>query len=77
MISESCEMYVHGQCVSITQQTMPSIYICAFCSNTPNMRGGRLRDNGRLSGPVGAVGTVGPPGSGSSPLAHKSLKSFR
>jgi len=64
-------MYVHGQCVSITRRTMPSIYICAFCANTPNMRGGRLRDNGRLSG------AVGPPGSLKSPLAHKSLKSFR
>ncbi len=71
--SESCEMYVHGQCVSITRRTMPSIYICAFCANTPNMRGGRLRDNGRLSGAVGP-----PPGpSLKSPLAHKSLKSFR
>ncbi|KAL2128005.1 hypothetical protein VTI74DRAFT_9851 [Chaetomium olivicolor] len=68
---ESCEMYVHGQCVNISQRTMPSIYICAFCANTPNMRGGRLRDNGRISG------VVGPPGSAASPLAHKSLKSFR
>lgn len=69
-------MYVHGPCVSITQRTMPSIYICAFCSNTPNMRGGRLRDNGRLA--VAAAAAVGgPPGSATSPLAHKSLKSFR
>ncbi|KAL2015586.1 hypothetical protein VTK56DRAFT_5198 [Thermocarpiscus australiensis] len=66
---ESCESWVHGQCVSITPRTMPSIYICAFCANTPNMRGGRLRDSGRVSG------AVGPPAS--SPLAHKSLKSFR
>ncbi|AEO69332.1 uncharacterized protein THITE_2119612 [Thermothielavioides terrestris NRRL 8126] len=68
---ESCEMYVHGRCVNITQRTMPSIYICAFCANTPNARGGRHRDNERMSG------AVGPPGSTSSPLAHKSLKSFR
>ncbi|KAK4149257.1 hypothetical protein C8A00DRAFT_47092 [Chaetomidium leptoderma] len=68
---ESCEMFVHGQCVSSTQRAIPSIYICAFCSNTPNMRGGRLRDNGRLSV------TAGPPGSATSPLAHKSLRSFR
>ncbi|KAH6636619.1 hypothetical protein F5144DRAFT_187288 [Chaetomium tenue] len=68
---ESCEMYVHGQCVSITHRTLPSIYICAFCANTPNLRGGRLRDNGR------APGATGPPGSVTSPLAHKSLKSFR
>ncbi|GAB1320566.1 hypothetical protein MFIFM68171_10776 [Madurella fahalii] len=68
---ESCEMWVHGHCVNITQRDMPSIYICAFCANTPNMRGGRLRDNGRISG------AVGPPGSVTSPLAHKSFKSFR
>jgi hypothetical protein len=68
---ESCEMYVHGQCVSITHRTLPSIYICAFCANTPNLRGGRVRDNGR------APGATGPPGSVTSPLAHKSLKSFR
>ncbi|KAL2167729.1 hypothetical protein VTG60DRAFT_860 [Thermothelomyces hinnuleus] len=68
---ESCEMYVHGQCVSITERTIPSIYICAFCANTPNVRGGRPRENGRLPG------TAGPSGSVTSPLAHKSLKSFR
>ncbi|KAL2261925.1 hypothetical protein VTK26DRAFT_2990 [Humicola hyalothermophila] len=65
---ESCELYVHGQCVSITQRTMPSIYICAFCSNTPNVRGGRIRDNGRISSEEGSA---------SSPLAHKTFKSFR
>lgn len=64
-------MWVHGKCVNIAQRELPSIYICAFCANTPNMRGGRLRDNGRVSG------AVGPPGSVASPLAHKSLKSFR
>ncbi|KAH6624937.1 hypothetical protein B0J18DRAFT_444793 [Chaetomium sp. MPI-SDFR-AT-0129] len=71
---ESCEMYVHGQCVSITQRTIPSIYICAFCSNTPNMRGGgRHRENGRTA----SAGGNHPPGSRSSPLAHKTLKSLR
>src|SRR5512140_2496102 len=48
--SASCEMYLHGQCVNVTEQTMPSIYICAFCANTPNLRGGRIRDNGHVSG---------------------------
>ncbi|KAK0623051.1 hypothetical protein B0T14DRAFT_536028 [Immersiella caudata] len=66
---ESCEMYVHGQCVNLTEQTMPSIYICAFCANTPNMRGGRIRDNGHISGAMGPRG-----GSATSPLAHKSFK---
>lgn len=69
--SESCEMWLHGRCVNITKRTLPSVYICLFCANTPNMRGGRLRDNGRVS--------MGPPhpGSAASPLAHKSFKSFR
>jgi len=61
--SESCEMFVHGQCVNLTDQTMPAIYICAFCANTPNMRGGRIRDNGHISG-----------ARVTSPLAHKSFK---
>ncbi|KZL71104.1 PHD-finger domain-containing protein [Colletotrichum tofieldiae] len=31
-------------------RTLPTVYICAFCSNTPNMRGGRLRGNGPTLG---------------------------
>ncbi|KAL1844053.1 hypothetical protein VTJ49DRAFT_5804 [Mycothermus thermophilus] len=68
---ESCEMYVHGSCVSITERTMPSIYICAFCSDLPNVNGGRPRESGSFSG------QAGPPGPLGSPLARKSLKSFR
>ncbi|KAL2164533.1 hypothetical protein VTH06DRAFT_3749 [Thermothelomyces fergusii] len=70
----SCEMYVHGQCVNITERTMPSIYICAFCADTPKVRGGRPRENGHLPGIAGPAGPSGPV---TSPLAHKSLKSFR
>ncbi|KAH8738061.1 hypothetical protein BGZ61DRAFT_471427 [Ilyonectria robusta] len=63
---ESCEMWLHGKCINITRRTLPRVYICAFCANTPNMRGGRLRDTGR--------GNVkGAP----SPLATKSFRSFR
>ncbi|KAK0646182.1 hypothetical protein B0T16DRAFT_390661 [Cercophora newfieldiana] len=58
-----------GKCVNLTEQTMPSIYICAFCANTPNMRGGRIRDNGYISGAMGPRG-----GSATSPLAHKTFK---
>lgn len=54
--SESCELWLHGQCINIpSKHMMPSVYICAFCANTPNMRGGRMRDRG-----------------GASPLAYKS-----
>lgn len=69
--SESCEMFLHGNCIGLTEQTMPSIYICAFCAHTNNMRGGgRIRDSGPMAGP-GGRGTRG------SPLAHKSFRSFR
>ena len=51
---------------------MPSVYICAFCANTPNMRGGRIRDTGRGPAVMGHGG-----GSATSPLAHKSFRSFR
>ncbi|EFQ28550.1 PHD-finger domain-containing protein [Colletotrichum graminicola M1.001] len=60
---ESCEMWLHGLCINISRRTIPTVYICAFCSNTPNMRGGRLRGNGPALGPSGA-----------SPLARKSFR---
>ncbi|KAG9233986.1 hypothetical protein BJ875DRAFT_377432 [Amylocarpus encephaloides] len=61
---QSCDCWLHGECVNIDPSSLPPVYICAFCANTPNKRGGRLREPAR-------------PGVGSSPLAHKSFKSFR
>ncbi|OAA58584.1 3-isopropylmalate dehydrogenase leu2a [Niveomyces insectorum RCEF 264] len=58
---ESCEFWLHGLCINITKRTLPSVYICAYCAETPNMRGVRMP----------------PAGAASSPLAHKSLKTFR
>ena len=72
LVSESCELWLHGQCINITERTLPSVYICRFCANTPNMRGGRIRDNGHMAG-----GVMAPPGNATSPLAHKSFRSFR
>ncbi|EOO04131.1 putative phd-finger domain-containing protein [Phaeoacremonium minimum UCRPA7] len=69
---ESCEYWLHGRCINITKRNMPSVYICAFCANTPNMRGGRIRDTGRGPAVMGHGG-----GSATSPLAHKSFRSFR
>ncbi|KAK0389183.1 hypothetical protein NLU13_2758 [Sarocladium strictum] len=69
MQCESCEMWLHGRCINVTRRTIPSVYICPFCSQTPNMRGGRLRDTSRTD-PLGI-------GSGVSPLANKSMRSFR
>ncbi|KAB5523053.1 hypothetical protein GE09DRAFT_489311 [Coniochaeta sp. 2T2.1] len=73
---ESCEMWLHGRCVNISKRTVPSVYICLFCANTPNMRGGRIRANGRVS--VGSMDGGGMEGAAAqSPLAHKGFKSFR
>ncbi|KAI3336483.1 Isocitrate/isopropylmalate dehydrogenase-domain-containing protein [Xylariaceae sp. AK1471] len=47
---ESCEMWLHGKCVKITRQTLPRVYICAFCANTPNAHGVRGRGIRRSTG---------------------------
>ncbi|KAF3769847.1 hypothetical protein M406DRAFT_320076 [Cryphonectria parasitica EP155] len=74
-----------------TPHDVPHVYICAFCANTPNMRGGRMRHTGRANAGAagrGASSKMGPPVSSgaaaaaaaaaaSSPLAHKSGRSFR
>ncbi|KAI1146585.1 hypothetical protein F4825DRAFT_188456 [Nemania diffusa] len=68
---ESCEMWLHGKCVKITRQTLPRVYICAFCANTPNAHGVRGRGVQRnTGGPTSRA-------SATSPLAHKSARSFR
>ncbi|KAI3400923.1 hypothetical protein diail_1130 [Diaporthe ilicicola] len=82
---DSCDHMLHGRCVDVpTPQDVPHVYICAFCANTPNMRGGRMRYTGRNQsdgGGGGGGGMMGPPvlsaASVSSPLAHKSFRSFR
>ncbi|KAI1417512.1 hypothetical protein F5Y13DRAFT_151174 [Hypoxylon sp. FL1857] len=68
---KSCEMWLHGKCINITRQTLPSVYICAFCANTPNAHGMRGREVRRNTG------QPNPRASNTSPLAHKSFKSFR
>ncbi|RDL40687.1 FYVE zinc finger [Venustampulla echinocandica] len=65
---ESCDNWLHAECVGIDRRGLPPVYICAFCANTPNMRGGRLRETAKAN-PTTHMG--------SSPLAHKSFKSFR
>ncbi|PMD58124.1 uncharacterized protein K444DRAFT_532479 [Hyaloscypha bicolor E] len=63
---ESCDNWLHSECVGIDRRSLPPVYICAFCAQTPNMRGGRIREQARANTQLG-----------SSPLAHKSFKSFR
>ncbi|KAI2463684.1 hypothetical protein F4781DRAFT_415785 [Annulohypoxylon bovei var. microspora] len=67
----SCDMWLHGKCVNITRQTLPKVYICAFCANTPNAHGMRGREVRR------STGGANPRVPATSPLAHKSFKSFR
>ena len=61
-LSESCDMWLHGRCINITKRTLPQVYICAFCAQTPTARNVRMPASGAAA---------------SSPLAHKSFKTFR
>ena len=71
ILCESCEMWLHMHCVNIDESCLPPVYVCAFCAQTPNMRGGR----GRIREPPLRPTTH----LASSPLARKSgpFKSFR
>ncbi|OTA93232.1 hypothetical protein M434DRAFT_305979 [Hypoxylon sp. CO27-5] len=66
-----CDMELHGRCINITRQTLPSVYICAFCANTPNAHGMRNREVRKSTGGQNSRASI------TSPLAHKSFKSFR
>lgn len=72
ILCESCEFWLHMPCVNIDKSCLPPVYVCAFCAQTPNMRGGR----GRIREPPRPATHLA-----SSPLAHKSgsgtFKSFR
>ncbi|PGH06097.1 hypothetical protein AJ79_06631 [Helicocarpus griseus UAMH5409] len=59
---ESCTHWLHTKCVGLDRQSLPPVYICIYCSQTP-MRGGRIRD------------PLGPGQIPTSPLAHKSYRS--
>lgn len=61
---ESCEMWLHGRCINLTKRSMPRVYICRFCANTPNSSR-RCRGSG-----LGIAGLL-------SPLANKSYRTFR
>ncbi|PHH67823.1 hypothetical protein CDD80_496 [Ophiocordyceps camponoti-rufipedis] len=61
---ESCEMWLHGRCINLTKRSMPRVYICRFCANTPNSAR-RCRGSG-----LGIAGLL-------SPLANKSYRTFR
>lgn len=55
---ESCEKWLHMGCLGLRPSTLPTVYVCVFCTGqTPLARGGRVR------GPVPF----------DSPLTHKSL----
>jgi hypothetical protein len=58
--SESCSKWLHTNCVGIDARHIPTVYICAYCAQTP-MRHGRIREPSRAAALAPA-----------SPLAHKS-----
>lgn len=55
---ESCEKWLHMNCLGFKSSTLPAVYVCVFCTGQTHLvRGGRIR------GPVPF----------DSPLTHKSL----
>ncbi|KAL7921934.1 hypothetical protein ACQKWADRAFT_321024 [Trichoderma austrokoningii] len=66
---ESCEMWLHGKCVNISRRTMPSVYICGYCANTPNVAARRAQQN------TGRGSSGGQ--SASSSLQSKTLRTLR
>lgn len=66
ILCESCDNWLHADCVGIDHRSLPPVYVCAFCAQTPNLRGGRIREPAKGATRMGL-----------SPLAHKSFKSFR
>ncbi|KAK1249824.1 hypothetical protein MKX08_009827 [Trichoderma sp. CBMAI-0020] len=66
---ESCEMWLHGKCVNISRRTMPSVYICGYCANTPNVAARRAQQN------IGRGGSGGQLASSS--LQSKTLRTLR
>ncbi|KAL6866950.1 hypothetical protein J3F83DRAFT_96201 [Trichoderma novae-zelandiae] len=67
---ESCEMWLHGKCVNISRRTMPSVYICGYCANTPNVAARRAQQQN-----MGRAGNGGH--SALSSLANKTLRTLR
>ncbi|KAL8647311.1 MAG: hypothetical protein Q9210_005635 [Variospora velana] len=64
--SDSCKKWLHVNCVGLNPRRVPEVYLCIFCTgNTPNVRGGRVREPQRALFPVTTAG---------SPLAHKSQR---
>ncbi|KAL7936335.1 hypothetical protein V8C35DRAFT_321191 [Trichoderma chlorosporum] len=66
---ESCEMLLHGKCVNISRRTMPSVYICGFCANTPNVAARRAQQNMARGNSGGQSALYS--------LANKTLRSLR
>ncbi|KAI9672392.1 MAG: hypothetical protein M1817_003414 [Caeruleum heppii] len=61
---DSCDNWLHLQCVGLQADALPAIYVCIFCTGpTPVVRGGRVRAPVRSKVPHAL-----------SPLAHKSAR---
>lgn len=65
---ESCNKWLHMQCVGLNPQRPPPVYVCVFCTGTtPLARGGRIREPMRR----------GPEPPHASPLGYKSGNFFQ
>ncbi|KAL8676054.1 MAG: hypothetical protein Q9186_007389, partial [Xanthomendoza sp. 1 TL-2023] len=53
ILCESCKNWLHVRCVGLNRHKLPKVYLCVFCTgNTPNVRGGRVREPQRALFPA-------------------------
>ncbi|KAI9799224.1 MAG: hypothetical protein M1825_004867 [Sarcosagium campestre] len=46
---DSCTNWLHVDCVGLNRSSLPPVYVCIYCTGqTPNVRGGRIRDPNRV-----------------------------
>jgi hypothetical protein len=57
--SESCNHWLHTRCVGLERSSLPSVYLCVFCAQTPKRNRGHWPVEGHVP---------------TSPLAHKSYR---
>lgn len=59
-------MWLHGNCINISQRDRPKVYVCSFCSNT--RPGSRMQD-GRNNA-LGLAPAI-------SPMSSQTFQTFR
>ena len=56
---ESCKSWLHISCTGLNPSRLPLVYLCKFCTGTPDVRGGRVRDPLRKGYPVSPLAKKG------------------